>query len=164
MARKSKYAVGIFEDGQNLYVATLVKEDEQVQVVSTGIYDIHELKDMDDDSYYEGSESAEELLEKEAAMQEKNQPKPEDIKLSDDDLQLSMDDDFKLDDDALSGLQHDVVSGSGQASPEDMLLPGLKDDSFKNYPQLLYRIINRIPGSAELAFTFQEPKVYYTNF
>lgn len=164
MAGKSKYAVGIFEDGENLYVATLVKEDDQVQVVNTEVYDIHELKDIDDEITYEGGESAEELLEKEAAMQEKNQPKPEDLKLSDDDLQLSMDDDFKLDDDALSGLQQDVVSGSDQGRPEDMLLPGLKDDSFKNYPQLLYRIINRVPGSAELAFTFQEPKVYYTNF
>ena len=164
MARKSKYAVGIFEDGENLYVATLVKEDEQVSVINTAKLDIHELKDIDEDSYYDGSESAEELLEKEAAMQEKNQPKAEDVQLTDDDLQLSMDDDFKLDDEALSGLQHDVVSGSGQGSPEDMVLGGFKDDTFKNYSQLLYRIINRVPGSAELAFTFQEPKVYYTNF
>jgi len=164
LARKSKYAVGIFEDGENLYVATLVREDDQVQVVNTEIYDIHELKDMDDEVTYEGGESAEELLEKEAAMQDKKQPKPEDLQLTDDDLQLTMDDDFKLDDDALSGLQQDVVSGSGQGRPEDMLLPGLKDDSFQNYPQLLYRIINRTPGSAEFAFTFQEPKIYYTNF
>ncbi|MEJ2543321.1 MAG: hypothetical protein P8Y99_04580 [Calditrichaceae bacterium] len=164
MARKSKYAVGIYEDGENLYVATLVREDDQVSVVNTEILDIHELKDLDDETTYDGGESAEELLEKEAAMQEKNQPKPEDLQLSDDDLQLSMDDDFKLDDDALAGLQQDVVSGSGQGSPDDMLLGGLKDDSFKNYPQLLYRIVNRTPGSSELAFTFQEPKVYYTNF
>jgi TolA-binding protein len=165
LARKSKYAVGIFEDGQNLYVASLVKEDGQVQVVSTEIYDIHELKDMDDETYYEGTDSAEELLEKEAEMQSKKQPKPEDMQLSDDDLQLTVgDDDLKLDDEVLSGLQHDVVSTSTQENPEDILLPGLKDDSFKNYPELLYRIINRTPGSAELAFTFQEPKVYYTNF
>ena len=167
MARKSKCALGIFEDGQNLYVANLVKEDDLVTVISTEVYNVNELGQMDDEAALDsGMGSADDLLEKEAELGGKNQPKPEDIKLTDDDLQLSMDDneDFTLDDDALSGLQQDVVTTSGKNGIDDILLPGLKDESFKNYPELLYRIINRTPGSVELAFSFQEPKVYYTNF
>ena len=166
MARKSKYAIGIFEDGENLYVANLVKEDGQVTVLSTEVYDINEVKEMDDEAIYEaGIDHGEGALETEEVIDEKNAPKADDIKLTDDDLQLSMDgDDFSLDDNELSGLQQDVVSTSAQGGIDDILLPGLKDESFKNYPGLLYRIVSRSPGSFELAFSFQEPKVYYTNF
>ena len=164
---RSKYAIGIFEDGQNLYVASLVKEDDQVKVVNTEIYDLNDLGALQDESEYnENYDSAEALLEKEAELQKKSQSKSETLTLGEDDIQLSMGDEeeFKLDDEVLSGLQQEVVTSSKSDSGDEFLLPGLKDESFTKYPEVLYRIIHRNPRSAELAFSFQEPKVYYQSY
>jgi TolA-binding protein len=164
----SKYALGIFEDGNNLYVACLVKEDGQVKIINTEVYDAKDLSNTKEETTQTGEfDSAEALLEKEAELQQDKKPNSEAANLSEDDIQLTMGDDdseLSLDDEVLAGLQQDVVSTSRKDTEDEFLLPGLKDETFTNYPELLYRIINRNPGSAELAFAFQEPKVYYTNF
>jgi len=168
LSRKSKYALGVYEEGQSLYVACLVKEDDEVKIVNTEVYSFEEPKENAEASLEQAGdiENAEELLEKEAELQEQSSKKSEKAQIKDDDVQLTVGDegDITIDDDVLENLQQDVVSGTKKDAADGFELPGLKDDSFQKYADILYRIYQRNPRSAELAFSFQEPKVYYTNF
>ena len=164
MSQKTKYALGIFEEGQNLYVASLVQDETGVKVVSTEIYSFDGLNQSAEVNESAGEvDDAEALLEKEAELQDSGKKSGSETSIQEAQLSLD-DDDIKIDDDVLSNLQQDVVSGSKHESADDFLLPGLKDESFQKYPDLLYHILNKSPKSPHIAFSFQEPKVYYTPF
>ena len=171
MSRKSRYALGILEEGQHIYVASLVKEDGIVKIIDAEVYDIDEI-DEPSKTLTDGkgnADFAETLLEKEAESQlGASAQKANKVEIKEDDIQLTLGEDgeeeLNLDNEMMSSLQHDVVSGSKKDAQDHFALPGLKDDSFQKYVDLFYRIFQKNPRSAELAISMQEPKIYYTNF
>lgn len=171
MSRKSRYALGILEEGQHIYVASLVKEDGVVKIINADVFNIDEINESSNTHTEAAGDSdfAEALLEKEAESQQgASSNKSGEMAIKDDDVQLTLGGDgeegLSFDDEMMSSLQHDVVSGSKKDAQDHFALPGLKDDSFKKYADLFYRIYQRSPRSAELAISMHEPKIYYTNF
>lgn len=172
MSRKSKYALGILEEGQHIYVASLVKEDGVVKIINTEIFNLDEIAELSNSHAEDSSDNsdfAEALLEKEAQSQQKSSStNAGTLEIKDDDVQLSLGGDaeegLSFDEEMMSSLQHDVVSGSKKDAQDNFALPGMKDDSFEKYADLFYRLYQKYPHSAVLGISMHEPKIYYTNF